>query len=131
MFLLVLAVSIAFGHPFEPSTRQAPVHAELAVGESFRLPGRALSIIFVRVVSDSRCPKGVTCVWEGDAVVAVRVIADAVEPETVELHTGDTSRREGTAHGARVHLDRLEPLPTADRPLAAGDYRAFLSVFIE
>ena len=130
MFPFVLALALAFGR-LEPSVGQAPVHAELGVGDSFRVPGRALSIQFVRVVSDSRCPKGVTCIWEGDAVVAVRVIADAVEPETLELHTADVSRREGTAHGVRVHLDRLEPLPGTERPPSAGDYRAFLSIFLE
>jgi hypothetical protein len=131
MWVLVLAVALGVGHSFGPGTGQAPIQAELSVGDSFRVPGRALSITFVRVVSDSRCPTGVTCVWEGDAAIAVRVTGDAVEPETLELHTADASRREGTAQGARIRLDRLEPLPAADRPPGAGDYRAFLSVFVE
>src|SRR5688500_18294200 len=43
----------------------------LGPGESVSLADGVLSVRFERVTEDSRCPRGVNCVWEGDAVVAI------------------------------------------------------------
>jgi hypothetical protein len=114
-----------------PRAAQGPITTELAEGDTYRVASHAVSIGFVRVTSDSRCPVGATCVWEGDAVVELRVTPDAVEGETLQLHTNDQSAREATAHGVRIRLERLDPLPSAERPLGPGDYRVVLVVFAD
>ena len=65
---------IALGTPFV-----------LQLGASAKLVNWSLT--FVRVVSDSRCPPKVNCVWAGDAVVELRVTRDRVS-RTIVLHTG-------------------------------------------
>ena len=40
---------------------------------------------FIKVLSDSRCPKGVTCVWAGEAVVLVDIFKDGKKTEQKEL----------------------------------------------
>jgi len=50
----------------------------LAEGESVDVAGRTLR--FVDVIEDSRCPAGVTCVWEGRAKVRLA----AANPEGAE-----------------------------------------------
>ena len=37
----------------------------LHVGETAEIEGEELQIKFLEVLEDSRCPRGVTCVWEG------------------------------------------------------------------
>jgi hypothetical protein len=53
----------------------------LPVGQSVVITGEDLDIKFVEVSEDSRCPKDVTCVWEG------RVTA------VVEISTGGSSQQ--------------------------------------
>ncbi len=46
-------------------------NSSLSVGEVLNLNNR--SIVFKNVVSDSRCPENVTCVWAGEAKVAIDI----------------------------------------------------------
>jgi hypothetical protein len=39
----------------------------LKVGETGKAPREQLQVDFISVADDSRCPKGVTCVWAGNA----------------------------------------------------------------
>lgn len=107
------------------SGQSVPSEITLRVGESAR-PTTA-TVTFVGVSDDSRCPTGVSCVWEGDAVVTLRVTRDAAD-ETVALHANPRFAQEATVAGLRLRLVRLEPYPEADRPIAADDYRVVLTI---
>jgi hypothetical protein len=98
----------------------------LRVGESASLREAGLSLRFERVTEDSRCPVGVTCVWEGDAVVRV-VVSAGGKDATLDLHTQANFARELVHEGYRVRLVKLEPLPQADRPT---DPRAYVASFL-
>ncbi len=51
----------------------------LQAGEQLRADRRAPELFaFVRVLEDSRCPRGVQCIQAGRAVVAVRVLRGGV-----------------------------------------------------
>ena len=79
------------------------------------------------VTDDSRCPVDVTCVWEGDAKVAIEVITPTPRAEH-ELHTSGRDSREAT-HGAyHITLVKLEPAPRSTATISQGDYRATLVV---
>jgi hypothetical protein len=74
------------------------------------------SIEFTGVVSDGRCPKSVTCVWGGDAVI--QLTAKAGEKSAVlDLHSSGTQIEPGkygnmTAfEGWSIELRELEPWP--------------------
>jgi hypothetical protein len=100
----------------------------LAVGQTLTVEGHPVRVTFVEVASDSRCPTGVTCIWEGEAIVNLRVEREGGEPADLQLHAGGREPREAAIAGLRITLDRLEPHPHADRPIAPGDYRVFLSI---
>lgn len=101
---------------------------ELGVGDTARVPETPASVTFVRVVEDSRCPKGVQCVWEGDATIEVRVMWDGAEPELVQLHLTRRTTGDVVAKGLRLSLHRLDPYPEQNRPIDSRDYRAALVV---
>jgi len=107
-------------------TAGAPTDVELRIGERARVP--PVAVTFTRVATDSRCPTGVDCVWEGDAVVELAVGRDDGATASVSLHTNGGLAQEATAAGVRLRLVRLEPYPTAGRPIEAADYRVVLSV---
>ena len=111
-----------------PAGEKIPLGREftLAVGES-ALVDDDVRITLKSVTDDSRCPVDVTCVWEGDAKVAVEVITPTPRAEH-ELHTSARFDRE-VRHGAyRITLVRLDPAPRSSAPPSARDYRATLLV---
>ena len=108
--------------PGAPSTRDVV----LAPGESFFL--QDLAVKFDGVSADSRCPLGVTCIWEGDAVVEL-VATDPPSPgQALELHTAGQFPREATHGRYLIRLVALSPQPREGQPVAAQDYRATLRV---
>ena len=102
---------------------------ELGAGESARIEGEDVAVELEAVVADSRCAVGVTCVWEGDAAVRVRLRVGSQPAELLELHTaGRAGGAAGAAHGFRVRLVGLEPYPVEGRATRPEAYRATLEV---
>jgi hypothetical protein len=114
----------------------APTSPTPAVDEEFVLaPGQAavvkdtnLRLTFDQVKDDSRCPTDVTCIWEGDATVVLRV--KAADEVIRELHTqGDPPRsRKAPAGDYVVTLVRLDPAPRSTATVEQSAYRATLRV---
>jgi len=98
----------------------------LAPGESAKIRGTSLSLQFLRVSSDSRCPADVVCVQAGDAIVHVR--AAGTVTADYELHTPGQPRAVVTPIGLRTELTQLQPYPLSGRTIPSGDYRATLVV---
>jgi hypothetical protein len=86
-----------------------------------------VSVQFVSVTGDSRCPADALCIQGGDAIVHIRVI-DGGANSPYELHTGDSSRATVTHKQVRIALVELQPYPFSSRTIAPGEYRATLTV---
>ena len=95
----------------------------LAAGQSAPIEGTELSLNFVSVSGDSRCPGDAICITGGDALVHIIVRGD--RSAEYELHTGDTSRASALREGWRITLVNLQPYPFSSLPpIQPGDYRA-------
>ena len=122
MWTIVLLTLAGLACDADEPIRPAAVGEEfvLASGRTVVLAAGALQLRFARVVSDSRCPEGVQCVWQGDAEVALEARAAAGETVALRLHTTSIGGREqeAPAFGFRVRLIALEPRPRAgvERP---------------
>lgn len=110
----VTGPSVPFDQPFR-----------LAPGEQVRLRDTGISIAFVGVEGDSRCPADVFCIQGGDALVKVRVIAGG-RTTSYDLHTGDM--KPVVDQGLTIALVELSPYPFSTRAIAPKDYRATLQV---
>ena len=100
----------------------------LSPGRTVRISGQDLSLTFKAVTADSRCPTGVTCVWEGEAKCQVSVTLKGVASETVFTVNGASDGySQGTFSGYRGFF-KLSPYPAVGKPIAAGDYRLLLKV---
>ncbi len=104
-----------------PASPSVGAEFALTAGQRVTLGGGDLSLRFSRVSEDSRCPTGVTCVWEGDAVVEVQA-SRAGATSTFDLHTSGRFSREATAGAYRIVLVRLDPVPAEGTPLRPSDY---------
>lgn len=93
-------------------TRAVGDTVALEIGESVTFEPAGTEVTFLRLVGDSRCPIGVTCVWEGDAEVEVRVITEAGQ-STVRLHTTLDPRSVAVGDFVLELVDVL-PHPTDD-----------------
>ncbi|HLW31671.1 MAG TPA: hypothetical protein VKX40_05385 [Aequorivita sp.] len=70
--IIILFSSFAFGQ--EESGETPKIGVKVSKGETVVLKG--ISIKFLEVTEDSRCPKDVTCIWAGRAIVKVEVSAN-------------------------------------------------------
>ena len=122
---LLLATACDEKSPVAPTV---PLNRQftLAPGESASIEDTSISIEFMRVSGDSRCPADAVCIQGGDALVEVRVRNG--NTAEYELHTGDHSRAAVTHGDFRVELVGLQPYPFSSRTIQPGEYRATLTV---
>ena len=88
-----------------------------------------LEITFTRVLEDSRCPIGVTCIWEGNAKVELEVGALNSDAPTIRLVLNTaTEPRDGDAYGQRITLIAVRPNPVSTAPIPHDTYEVRLKV---
>lgn len=110
------------------------VDVRVGPGEEFVLPvggtalveGAGLAVTFGRVLEDSRCPSGTTCVRAGNARVGLVLQKRGHATDTVELGTDDPPRAVSYA-GYTVALRGLDPLPAPGEEPAAYTVRLVVS----
>jgi len=127
IFCLLLATGCDENSPTGPTV---PLNERftLAPGDTAVIDGTDTRVQFLRVSGDSRCPGDAVCIQGGDALVHVRVYDDR-SPVEYELHTGDSSQASAMHGLLTIALQELQPYPFSSRPpIAAGDYRATLTV---
>jgi hypothetical protein len=101
----------------------------LKAGQQLKLEDADLSLKFVGVKQDSRCPSNVNCVWAGNAEVALELVnGQCTTALTLNTHPRSPASDEGKAGGFRVKLVKLDPYPHTEQKIAPGDYRATLLV---
>jgi hypothetical protein len=109
------------------TTPTTPVNTgfTLAQGEARRIDGELVTIRFVGVSGDSRCPADAICVLGGSATVAIAV-ASGLSNRSYDLRTGDM---QPVVHdGLTIALVDLMPYPFSARTIAPDEYRATLKV---
>jgi hypothetical protein len=138
MFVLLVCVVLfasagvlsAKPHP-SVTVRAVRVNKEFTLrkGQRVTVKGSSLSLKFVAVESDSRCPKDVKCVWAGNAAVQVQA-SSGRRSKTLTLNTGPGGAfvNEIEYKGYHIKLVDLRPYPRSDRQTAAEDYALTLLV---
>jgi hypothetical protein len=97
------------------------------VREEVCVEREGLFISFASVPSDSRCPEGVNCVWEGNAEVALALRSPKKKATPIVLNT--TSEPREAVYGAyRIRLLGLTPNRKSDSPIDPSRYSAALIV---
>jgi hypothetical protein len=96
----------------------------LAPGES-TVVAPQVSVRFVTVAGDSRCPGDATCITAGDATVRIDISSGAEQAQR-DLHTA--TRQPVSYQDLRIELVSLDPYPFHFRPIQPGDYRATLRI---
>lgn len=100
----------------------------LAAGQSASIQGEKLTIKFIEVTGDSRCPEGATCIWQGEAKCLVEITY-------LESLNRITLTQPGlTKEPSKVDFRDYEiefnvgPYPEVGKQIPAEDYRLQLTV---
>lgn len=81
-------------------------------GETAVLPAADLSLTFVDLLDESRCPSKVQCVEAGEARISIRVSKNGAEAETLEMNTNPPLKQDVVTFGAfQIQLTALDPYP--------------------
>lgn len=86
-------------------------------------PSYRFIILFDSVVADSRCPKDITCVWEGSA--AVHLNFNNLQKEIQSVYTLDTHQslnNDTTINNYYFKLLELNPYPEYQKEIKQKDY---------
>jgi hypothetical protein len=79
------------------------------------------SVCFDSVLTDSRCPVGAECFWEGEAIVRFRIEMPENKTKIFDMHPGDTQIIEDKH---KIYFIDLLPYPTFNRLMNSQDYIA-------
>ncbi|MEV4056860.1 hypothetical protein AB0J55_37130 [Amycolatopsis sp. NPDC049688] len=94
--------------PAPPGTVSAPAGQDvtLRLGQEAAVQGKDLTVRYTRVVADSRCRPGMTCIWQGEATLAFLLKEPGRgESTTAELHSGPRTGPQATSFAAsRIEL---------------------------
>jgi hypothetical protein len=84
-------------------------------GENKFLKEYQMNVTFKGISEDSRCPKGVNCIWAGVAVAQVEVMGVATRPMTLTLASLDNKGRNynksADFNGYTISLADVNPYP--------------------
>ena len=128
---LVLIAALAAAGCFN-----SPTAPDAALGKPFDVKAGAVSTLpdgtrlrFERVRSDSRCPMDVTCVWAGDAIIAVTLNPAKGATESREMHTQATGSQI-SYKDYTITLTALAPYPRSTQEIPASGYIATFVVSV-
>lgn len=128
LLIIVFALIVA-GCAF-PSDSSGAVENELMLryGESKSLPGKDIRITFDKVLEDSRCPEGVTCVWEGNAKIRLSLL---LERDILSVGALNSNRKIDPDSlvfaGYTIRIKSLDPYPIDGVAIDSSDYRVTLT----
>lgn len=101
----------------------------VAPGDSIAVQDSAVRLRFAGVVEDSRCPREVTCVWAGRAVVEIEATVGEDGPQrTARLEVGAGEAAGADLFGVRVAAEDLVPYPSAGAATRRDEYRLRLTL---
>ena len=86
-----------------------------------------LWISFDSLITDSRCPTGVNCYWEGNAEISLRLFNNEFSA-IFNLNTNSRFVKDTTINNYDISLIELSPYPNIDCQFNEDDYSAKLII---
>ena len=127
--LIALILSGCEGHNevVNPGIASLPLRADLYPGQSIRIAQLGLTATFDSVTSDSRCPQGAACFWQGDGATRLSITRDPGPAVTCTLHT-TLAPRLIEVGGVLLQLKELDPYPQIGTIINPRAYVAELEI---
>lgn len=101
----------------------------LGAGQMAAITGDNLSIRFIEVITDSRCPSNVVCIWQGEVSCLTEITKTGAPPYRVVLTqpglSGESAKQ--AFDGYQVSF-KVEPYPVAGQAIPKDKYQLVLTV---
>ncbi len=124
IFLLLLPAGCG-----APGEIQASLDNEftLSVEQSARIASEGLSIKFVEVIGDSRCPEGAVCIWEGEVscLIEIDYSGTVLQKTLVQRSALGSSTTDFNDYDMTFNV---QPYPRLGEEIAESDYRLSMTV---
>jgi hypothetical protein len=103
----------------------------LKVGQRVEIDGGKMNIQFVKVLEDSRCPRNVTCIWQGQAVCSLEItLPDGSVNNLDVIEPGLTDTFSQAAFKDYLIYFHLKPYPENATGIAEDEYRLALDAVV-
>jgi len=122
--ILALLLTLVFGTFLQAQTNQK---ITIQVNQQKTLPKSRLTIKFVSLIEDSRCPTDMQCIQAGNARLQIEVRKVGSVTKTFELNTDDKPQFISFA-GYTINLIDLNPKPATNIRINRFGYKATLNV---
>jgi hypothetical protein len=122
---LTIVITLAFG-VFQFAGAQTNQTLKVQINQQKTLPKSKLTIKFLSLVEDSRCPTDTNCVWAGNAQIKVK-ISKGKESKTFDLNTNLDPNIVSFA-GYEIKLAALNPKPASNIRINRNGYTATFAV---
>ena len=113
-----------------PSDVQARLNEEvsLSMGQRALIAGENLGIRFEEVTEDSRCPRGVTCIWAGRVTCVVEITQASASYRMAVIEPGLSDEYSRESYGGYELAFHVTPYPEAGKKIAKDTYRLHLII---
>ncbi len=99
----------------------------LKINEQTTDQASGITLKFVELVEDSRCPEGVNCIWAGNAKVKISVSKNGADGQTIELNT-NLQPRSIVYQGSTITLSDVTPHPKNNIKINRNEIAVTLTV---
>lgn len=100
---------------------------QLAPGQSAIVKGEELTVRFIEVAADSRCPRGATCIRAGEAISQVEITSQGTTYPLALTQPGLSEPPKTDFKNYEITFD-LRPYPQVGEELKKEDYRLQLEI---
>ena len=129
---LILSLITIIGYSQEKPVASPMIVVKIPLGETISLENHTLN--FVKVIEDSRCPKGVNCFWAGRAKILIEISSENKEIIQKEIIFGKANQGESNdlelfkSSEKIINAYQLNPYPVYGITNDTNDYVLLLKV---
>ncbi|MHA1966513.1 MAG: hypothetical protein ACW964_01800 [Candidatus Hodarchaeales archaeon] len=113
---------IMFQQPAEINFAQIDTEISLYIGETVIINDHGITLKFVDVLDDSRCPSDVECFWEGTVSLIINIQYNSQNLGNYILNSSNLHK--ASFMGYFVRLKVLEPYPISTEIIPKSSYHA-------
>jgi hypothetical protein len=128
--LLILLLGLCMGCAGKEEIVKVALDQEfsLRIGQTAQIESEQLAIRFNGIDTDSRCPRGVTCIWAGEVLCNVTATYEGSSSHITLSQSGLTAPPVENYYEVYWLDFSVEPYPEAGKQISTADYRLKMTV---
>ncbi|MFQ5978105.1 MAG: hypothetical protein ACE5OZ_08255 [Candidatus Heimdallarchaeota archaeon] len=125
LLTIILGTTLAFfmsPHPSESNFAEIDTEFSLYIGDSVSIKDHGITLKFIDVIDDSRCPSDVVCVWEGTVSLMINLQYNNQDLGNFVLNSSNLHKASFMGYYAKFKV--LEPYPISTEIIPKSSYHA-------